>query len=465
MAFDAATLARIQFAFTIAFHILWPAYTIGIASFIVALHLQWFRTGEEIWRAQIKFWTKIFALGFGMGVVTGVVLSFQIGTNWAGFSRITGNVLGPLISLEVLTAFFLEAGFIGIMLFGLERVGRRLHFLACSLVAIGTVISAFWILSANSWMQTPAGFEIRDGLFHATSWVDAVFNPSFPYRFAHMLTASYLTAAFVVAGVSGWYLARSEHVAFARRSFSMALWMAAALAPAQIFIGDLHGLNTLEHQPMKLAAMEGRWETAREAPLTLFAIPDQAAEKNHFELDLPYLGSLILTHKLDGEIKGLKEVAPGDRPNVALVFFAFRIMVAIGLALLGVAALGLWLRWRGRLFDARWFHWICVAATPLGFFAILAGWTVTEAGRQPWLVQGHLRTLDAVSPVAVEAVATSLILFLAVYNLLLVAFFWYGWKTVAAGPSFVSDADDAAAAGEGPLTRGLDHARAAGPAE
>lgn len=440
MDLDATLLARIQFGFTIGFHILWPAYTIGLASFIVVLNWLWIRTEKPVYEQQLKFWTHIFALGFGMGVVSGVVLSYQIGANWSRFSLVTGNILGPLISYEVLTAFFLEAGFIGIMLFGQNRVGKKLHFFACCMVAFGTVVSAFWILAANSWMQTPAGYAMKDGLMVATDWLAALFNPSFPYRLAHMLTAAYLTAAFVVAGVSAFYLWRREHVEFARVSFSLAMWAALILAPLQVFIGDLHGLNTLKVQPMKLAAMEGRWETARGVPLTLFAIPDEKAERNHFEIDVPYLGSLILTHALNGEIKGLNEVPPQDRPPVLPVFFAFRIMVGIGFALMGLAFVGAFLRWRRSLYEARWFHGLCMLATPLGFVAILAGWIVTEVGRQPWVVQGVLRTADAVSPVATGAVATSLILFGIVYNVLLLAFFYYGLKLVLKGPA---DADSA----------------------
>lgn len=434
MEVDAIILARAQFAFTIAFHILWPAYTIGIASFIVALEALWLVTGRVVYRDQARFWIRIFALGFAMGVVTGVVLEYQIGANWSRFARGTGNVLGPLLAYEVLTAFFLEAGFLGIMLFGLERVGKRLHFFACCMVAAGTVISAFWILAANSWMHTPSGYALEDGVFRAADWVAVIFNPSFPYRLAHMLGASYLTAAFVVAGVMGWYLWRGRHLEFARVGFSLALWAALILAPLQVLLGDLHGLNTRDVQPMKLAAMEARWETARGVPLTLFAWPSMRDERNRWAIDVPKLGSLILTHDWEGEVKGLKEVAPADRPEVPVVFFAFRIMVGIGFVLLALALTGLVLRLRRRLDEARWFHLACALATPLGFLAILAGWVVTESGRQPWLVQGLLRTADGVSPLSADTVASSLILFVIVYNLLLAAFFWFGWRLVQRGP-------------------------------
>jgi cytochrome d ubiquinol oxidase subunit I len=432
---DAVLLARIQFGFTVAFHILWPAYTIGVAGFIVALEGLWLLTGREVYRVAMRFWIKIFALGFAMGVVTGVVLSFQIGANWGGFAHMTGNVLGPLISLEVLTAFFLEAGFIGVMLFGLDRVGKGLHFMASCFVAVGTIVSAFWILAANSWMQSPAGFAIGpDGLFTATDWWAVVFNPSFPYRFAHMVCAAFLTATFVVAGVSAFHLLRREHLEVSRVTFGLAMLAAIVLAPLQVLIGDMHGLNTREVQPIKLAAMEGRWETARGVPLTLFAIPDEQAEKNHFEIDIPRLGSLILTHEWDGEVVGLKSVPPEDRPPVAIVFFAFRIMVGIGMLFVALAVTGLWLRIKGRLYETRWFHWACLAATPAGFVAVIAGWFVTEVGRQPWVVQGHLRTADAASAVPASSVAGSLTLFFIVYNLLLLAFFWYGYKLVKTGP-------------------------------
>ncbi len=435
MDLDATTLARAQFAFTIAFHILWPAYTIGIASFIVALEALWLKTGRAVYHDQARFWIRIFALGFAMGVVTGIVLEYQIGANWSRFAAITGNVLGPLLAYEVLTAFFLEAGFLGIMLFGLDRVGKGLHFFACCMVAVGTVISAFWILAANSWMQTPAGHVFENGVFRVLDWPAVIFNPSFPYRLAHMVTASYLTAAFVVAGVMGWYLWRRQHVEFARVGFSLAMWAALLLAPLQIVLGDLHGLKTREVQPMKLAAMEGRWETARGVPLTLFAWPSMREERNDWEVDLPKLGSLVLTHEWEGEVEGLKEVPPEDRPNVPIVFFAFRIMVGIGVVLLALALTGFALRLRGRLYRSRWFHLACALAMPLGFVAILAGWVVTEAGRQPWLVHGLLRTADGVSPLAAGPVAGSLALFVIVYNLLLAAFFWYGWRLVRRGPA------------------------------
>ena len=432
--FDTLLLSRIQFAFTVTFHIVFPSLTIGLAAFLVVLEAQWLRTGNEVYLGLYRFWSKLFALAFGVGVVTGLVMSYEFGTNWSRFSVVAGNVLGPLMGYEVLSAFFLEAGFLGIMLFGREKVGPRLHFLATCMVSLGTLISMFWILSANSWMHTPAGFELIDGRFHVTSWWHAIFNPSFPYRFAHMATATFLASAMVVAGVSAWHLWKRQHRVHAMQAFSLAMGMVAVAAPVQIFLGDAHGLNTLEHQPMKIAAMEGHWETSRGMPLLLFALPDQTAQENHLELGIPRLGSLILTHELDGEIKGLKEVAPADQPPVAIVFWAFRGMVGIGMLLLLIGVLSLWLRWRGQLYDTRWFHLLVVAASPLGLVAIVAGWFVTEIGRQPYTVYGLVRTAESVSPVAASAVATSLLLFIMVYSVLLFAFLLYFRRAVALGP-------------------------------
>jgi len=444
---DTVLLSRLQFAFTLGYHILWPAFSIGIAGFLVFLNAAWVRTHRPVYLQLLTFWTHIFGLAFGMGVVTGVVISYELGTNWSGFAGATADVLGPLFSFEVLTAFFLEAGFIGIMLFGRGRVSDKLHLAASAIVATGTVISAFWILAANSWMQTPQGFEIVDGRFVVTDWLKVVFNPSFPYRFAHMVLASYVTGVFVVIGVSGFYLARRRHVEFASTAFSICLWMAIVLVPVQLVIGDMHGLNTREHQPVKLAAIEARWDTAREAPLNLVAWPDAAAERNDYAIEVPYLGSLILTHDLHGEIKGLKEVSVNRRPPVAVVFFAFRIMVGCGMAMLAIAVISAVLRKRGRLYSTTWFHIVCACATPLGFIAILAGWTVTEVGRQPYVVYGQLLTADAASPVAPPAVAATLAGFFVIYNLLLAGFFWYAGKLVWRGPAEISEPVKPAASG------------------
>ncbi len=432
---DTVLLSRLQFAWTIGYHILWPAYTIGISGFIVILSAAWLITKRAVYRDLLRFWIHLFALGFAMGVVTGVVLSYEIGTNWSGFAGATANVIGPFFTYEVLTAFFLEAGFIGVMLFGMNRVGPGFHLFACCMVALGATFSAFWILCANSWMQTPAGFAIGpDGKFQVTDWWQAIFTPSLPYRFAHMVTAAYITGTFVVIGVSGFYLWQRRHLHFARAGFSIAMWLAVVLTPLQIFLGDQHGLNTREHQPMKLAAIEARWDTARHVPLTLFAWPDVEHARNDYAIDVPALGSLILTHSWDGEVKGLKEVPPADRPYVPLPFFAFRLMVGIGLVLLAIAVIGLYLRWRGRLYDTRWFAVVSAFSSPLSFIAILAGWTVTETGRQPYVVYGHLRTADAVAPIAASAVSSSLALFVIVYLVLLAAFFWYAARMVFRGP-------------------------------
>lgn len=454
MPLDSVLLSRLQFAWTIGFHILWPAYTIGISGFIVIIAALSLTTKQPVWSALLRFWIHLFALGFAMGVVTGLVLSYEIGTNWSGYAERTANVIGPYFTYEVLTAFFLEAGFIGVMLFGLNRVGPRLHFFACCMVALGATFSAFWILAANSWMQTPAGFSIgADGKFQVTDWWAAVLTPSLPYRFLHMVTAAWITGTFVVLGVHGFYLWQRRHREFARAGFSIALWLALVLTPLQIVIGDQHGLNTLEHQPMKLAAIEARWETARHVPLTLLAWPDVAHERNDYALDIPGLGSLILTHSWGGEVKGLKDVPPDDRPYVPLPFFAFRLMVAIGFTLLAIALLGFWLRLRRQLYEARWFAMIAAFSSPLPFVAVLAGWTVTETGRQPYVVYGQLRTAEAAAPLAAQTVAASLLLFVCVYLLLLATFFFYAMRLVLRGPETVPTAPVA-------LRPGLDSAPA-----
>ncbi|MGE0736265.1 MAG: cytochrome ubiquinol oxidase subunit I, partial [Alphaproteobacteria bacterium] len=422
---EAVELARIQFAFTIAFHIMFPAFTIGLASYLAVLEGLWLLTGRAPFRNLARYWSKIFALTFGMGVVSGVVMSYQFGTNWSRLSDIAGPVLGPLLSYEVLTAFFLEAGFLGIMLFGWNRVGKRLHFFATCMVAVGTLISAFWILSANSWMHTPQGHAMVDGRFVPVDWFEIVFNPSFPYRLAHMVLAAYLTTAFIVGAVGAWHLLRDRRDEPARIMFSMAMWMAALVAPIQIVAGDLHGLNTLKYQPAKVAAMEGHWETQKGAPLILFGWPDMKREETRWAIEIPKLGSLILTHEWDGEIKGLKSWAKEDRPNPAIVFWSFRIMVASGLFMMLVGALSLWLRWRKRLYDGRLFHRLCVLSGPIGLVAILAGWITTEVGRQPWVVYGLLRTRDAVSPIPAATVGTSLILFVVVYAFVFGAGIYY----------------------------------------
>ncbi len=449
---DPLLLARIQFAFTVSFHILFPAFTIGLASWLAVVEGLWLKTRNVTYRQIYQFWIKIFAVTFGMGVVSGVVLSYQIGTNWSGFSDATGSVIGPLLGYEVLTAFFLEASFLGIMLFGWGRVSEKMHFAATAIVAIGTIISAFWILSANSWMQTPQGFRIGDdGILYPTDWLEVVFNPSFPYRLAHMVTAAYLTTAFTVGGVAAWYLWRKKFVAHARIMFGMAMLMAVFVAPVQIFIGDLHGLNTLEHQPAKVAAMEGQWETVKGMPLTLFGVPNEEKETTDRAIHIPKLGSLILTHSWDGEVKGLKEWPKEERPPVAVVFYAFRIMIAIGIAMAMTGVFAAILYLRGRLFDTRWFQYWCMALTPSGFVAILAGWFVTEVGRQPYVVYGVVRTADAVSPVLPEYMALSLAAFIVVYLFVFGAGTYYILKLIRKGPNVKDEPYGATGLGKRPL--------------
>jgi cytochrome d ubiquinol oxidase subunit I len=435
MSLNTIILSRLQFAFTIGCHILWPAYSIGIAGFIVLLNALWLRTGRTVYRDLMRFWVWLFALGFAMGVVTGVVLSYEIGANWSGFARLTGNVLGPLFMYETLTAFFLEACFVGIVLYGESRVGPWLHFSSCLLLSIGTVLSAFWVLAANSWMQTPQGATLgRDHVFHADNWMKVIFNPSFPYRFAHMVCASYVTCIFVVAGVSAIFLIRRRDREFAETGLSLAMWIGLLLVPLQMFLGDMHGQNTRRYQPIKLAAIEARWDTGRGIPLTLFAWPEQEAATNIWAVDIPHLGSLILAHSWNGEVLGLKEVPPQNRPYVPIVFFAFRAMVGIGLVLLSLVIVAGYLRWRGRLFSARWFHIMLIAASPLGFLAILAGWVVTEAGRQPWVVYNMMRTGDAASPLAAPKVGLTLSLFVIVYAFMMLFFLWFFWRIILRGP-------------------------------
>ncbi|HYD30208.1 MAG TPA: cytochrome ubiquinol oxidase subunit I [Azospirillaceae bacterium] len=441
MDLDPLLLSRIQFAFTVSFHILFPAFTIGLAAWIVVLEARWYITGRHIYFRLSEFWTKIFAISFGMGVVSGIVMSYQFGTNWSRFSDITGNILGPLIQYEVVTAFFLEATFLGILLFGRQRVSPGMHFFAACMVSLGTLLSSFWILSANSWMHTPAGFEFRDGRFFVADWFQAIFNPSFPYRFSHMVTATFLTTAFVVAGVSGWHLLKRRFIEHARIGFSMALGLITVLAPVQIILGDLHGLNTFKHQPLKIAAMEGNWDTASAAPLILFAIPDEQAETNHYEMSIPQLSSFILTHEMQGQVPTLKSFPPEDRPNVPVVFFAFRIMVGLGVVMLSMGLISLILRIRGRLYETRWFHRLAVACLPIGFIALLAGWFTTEVGRQPWVVHGLVRTAQAASPALTgTAVMSSLTIFIVVYALIFSAGTLYIVRVIRFGPKPPDDA-------------------------
>lgn len=434
MDIDPLILSRIQFGFTISFHILFPAFTIGLASYLAVLEGLWLKTGRDEYHALYRFWVKIFAVSFAMGVVSGIVMSYQFGTNWSRFSDATGNILGPLLSYEVLTAFFLEASFLGIMLFGWNRVGNGLHFFSTLMVALGTLLSTFWIISANSWMQTPAGYELRDGIFYPADWWQIVFNPSFPYRLAHMALAAFLTTGFAVGGAAAWYLLKNRAVPLARIMLAMAIGLAAVLAPVQIIAGDLQGLQVLARQPAKLAAIEAHWETRNRVPLILFALPDEQQETNRLEVAVPLLGSLILTHGLTEQVRGLKTFPPEDRPPVAVVFWSFRIMVAIGFLMAFIGLFGAYLLWRRRLYTTRWFLRLCNWALPLGFVAVICGWITAEVGRQPYVVYGVMRTANAVSPVAGGSVATSLLAFIAAYAIIFGAGTYYIVRLVRRGP-------------------------------
>lgn len=432
---DATLLARIQFAFTVSFHFLFPALTIGLASYLAVVQALWLWTGQDAYRQLFQYWKKPFAIAFAMGVVSGIVMTYQFGTNWSVFSDRAGPVLGPLMAYEVLTAFFLEAGFLGIMLFGLNKVGRGLHMFATAMVALGTAVSAFWILSANSWMHTPTGFAINDaGQFVPTDWWAVIFNPSFPYRLAHTLIAAYLTTAFAIGGIAAYHLLRDRNNEAVRIMFSMAMWMAAIVAPIQIVAGDLHGLNTLQHQPAKVAAMEGHFETQRGAPLLLFGWPDMDAETTRYAVGIPMLGSLLLHHDLDAEVRGLKEWPRDERPNATIVFWTFRVMVLIGLLMAGLGIWSLVERWRGRLYDQVWLLRSAVALGPSGFVAVLAGWFTTEIGRQPYTIYGHLRTADSVAPIGAVGIAGSLAAFVVVYMIVFGAGTVYIMRLLARAP-------------------------------
>jgi len=417
---QALLLARAQFGLNIAFHILFPSLTIALGWFLVYFRLRYERTREAAWLDTYRLWTKVFALSFAMGVVSGIVMSFQFGTNWPGFMNNVGNIAGPLLAYEVLTAFFLEATFLGVMLFGMNRVPGWLHILSALMVAIGTTLSAFWILALNSWMQTPAGHVLADGQLIAGDWLAVIFNPSFSYRFVHMMLASGLTAAFVVAGLSAWRLLTAPQDAGAQRTLRAGTLVAALLAPLQIVVGDLHGLNTLEHQPAKVAAIEALWRTERGAPLVLLALPNEAARRNDFSIEVPKGASLILRHDPDAEIRGLEEFEP-DRPPVAPVFFAFRVMVGVGVGMLALAWFGAW-RLRSGSAAPRWLLWAYSAFTFSGWIAVLAGWLVTEIGRQPWLVSGILRTADAAGSASGAELGASLTGYMLTYSLMLLAY-------------------------------------------
>jgi len=433
---DAITLARAQFAFTMSFHIVFPAFSIGLASYLAVLEALWLWTGREVFINLFNYWLKIFAVAFGMGVVSGIVMSYQFGTNWAVFSDKAGPVVGPLMAYEVLTAFFLEAGFLGVMLFGLERVGHRLHFLATLMVAIGTLISAFWILSANSWMQTPAGYAVNaEGQFVPVDWLKVIFNPSFPYRLVHMVLAAYLTTALVVGAVGAFHLLRDQHLPGPRVMFSMAMWMATLVAPIQIVAGDQHGLNTLAHQPAKVMAMEGHYQSHKDgAPLVLFGLPDQAVGKVRYSIEIPKLSSLVLKHSLDAPLAGLDTVPRENWPPVPIIFWTFRTMVGLGFLILGLGLFSLWARWRGTLYQSRLLQRLALAMGPAGFAAVLAGWFTTEVGRQPFLVYGVLRTAESASPLAAPAVGSSLLSFVIAYFIVYAAGLTYLFRLMAQPP-------------------------------
>src|SRR5690242_12347713 len=435
MDFDPVLLGRLQFAFTIIFHIIFPTFTIGLSAYIATLGAVWVRSGDERYHRLMRFWIKIFAVSFAMGVVSGIVMSYEFGTNWSRFSVAAGNVVGPLLGYEVMAAFFLEATFLGVLLFGFNRVPPWLYVMSAAVVAFGTATSAFWILSANSWMQTPTGHELRAGIAYPVDWIAVVFNPSFPYRFAHMLNAAYLTTAFVVLAVGARYLVAGRHIEEGRVMLRMAIGLAAILAPLQLLIGDQHGLNTLQHQPVKVAAMEAHWNGSKPGDFHIFAWPDEKAGVNRFAISIPRGASLILTHHMNGLFPGLDSVSASDRPPVAIVFFSFRIMLGVGFFMIGAALFGAFLWWRGTLFETRWYLRIMAHCWWIGFVAVIAGWIVTETGRQPWIVQGILRTANATSPVPGATIAGTLALFVIAYGVVFSFGIYYINRLIAQGPA------------------------------
>ena len=431
---SAIDLSRLQFAFVVSFHAIFPVFSIGIASFIALLEALFYKTRNPVYARLSEFWTKVFAIAFGMGVVSGIVMSFQFGTNWSNFSYATANFLGPVLSYEVITAFFLEAAFLGVLLFGREKVPSGVHLFAAIMVAVGTFISSFWILAANSWMHTPAGVEVVDGVFHVRDWAAAIFNPSFPYRFAHMGLASFLTGAFVVAGVSSWFLIRGRDVLAHRKALSMCLWLILFLAPAQVVMGDFHGLNTMEYQPAKIAAMEGNWETSSNVPLLLFVLPSNETQSNSFELGIPNMASIILKHDPEGVVPGLNETPVDEQPPVAAVFWSFRVMVGIGMLMVLAGIVGLLYRFTKRLYTPGLFHRFLVAMIPAPFIAVVAGWFVTEMGRSPWLVYGMMSQAEGITPSLTPGLAlTSLIGFGVVYAIVYASGLVYIIKTIRKG--------------------------------
>lgn len=437
---DAIEIARIQFAFTISFHIIFPAITIGLSTYIAVLEGLWLKTNKQVYYNLSIFWTRIFAVNFGMGVVSGLVMAFQFGTNWSGFSAFSGSITGPLLTYEVMTAFFLEAGFLGVMLFGWRKVGRKLHFFATAMVAVGTNISMFWILSSNSWMQTPQGFEVIDNQVFPVDWLAIVFNPSFLYRFVHMGIAAFLSTALLVAAVGAWHLLRGHKTAEHKTMFSMALWFIIFIVPIQFLAGDMHGLNTLKYQPTKIAAIEGHWENIGNdpTPLILFGWPDLTAEETKYKLEIPVLGSLILMHSVTKQVPALKDVPIEDRPNVPLVFWSFRIMVGLGGLMAMVGVVGLYRRFKKTIYQGKWWLRFVLLMGPSGLIAILAGWFVTEVGRQPWIIYGLLRTKDAASAHGDLQMSISLLSFIVIYLCVFGAGYFYMMKQMSKGATAIT---------------------------
>ncbi|MES2216892.1 MAG: cytochrome ubiquinol oxidase subunit I [Pseudomonadota bacterium] len=428
-------LSRIQFGFTISFHILFPAFSIGLITFIAALETAWIKTGNHHYRTICKFWTKILALTFGMGIVSGVVMEFQLGTNWSKYTEEVGSVLGPLFTYEVLTAFFIEAGCLGILFFGWERVHAKLHYAATLLAMVGVTLSAFWIMSANSWMQTPTGALFDGHIFTVGNWLEVIFNPSFLPRYWHMLIATWIASFLVIGAVAAHYLLNKKNIEFAKTCLSFVMWALLLLIPLQIFIGDKVGLVVHQYQPIKTAAIEGNWETQQGAPFVVIAWPNEKTEQNDFAITIPKMGSWINTHELNGELVGLKSVSVNDRPPVPVVFFSFRIMLGLGFLMLLFAVLGLALRYQNNLYKKRWFLIFCLWMAPTGFISIITGWFTAEFGRQPWVVYHYLRTADAQSPIHLYQVIISLLTILVVYGVIFGYFYFrYFFKAIAAGP-------------------------------
>jgi cytochrome bd ubiquinol oxidase subunit I len=436
MTLDPSTLARIQFGFTVSFHIIFPTISIGLALFLAIMEGLWLKTADALYLQIYRFWLGIFAMAFGVGVVTGIVLSFEFGLGFARFGQIAGPAIGPMIALEVLTSFFLEAGFLGIMLFGLHRVGPKLHFAATCMVALGTLLSASWILSANSWMQTPDGIAMQNGHLVVTDWLRVIVNPSWLYRLPHMLVAAYLTGSFLVAGVGAWYLLQGKYASFGRRTVSIGTAFATVLIAGQVFLGDIVYGTMLQHQPAKMQAAEGFWEKQSESPAPYYwvIVPDQQNQRNRFALGIPYLGSIWLTHSLEGRVEGLKNTPPERQPTMAWVFYGFRVMYGIAILMFGLCVASLWLRWQGRLFTTRWFLRTLVVMAPSGVIATLGGWYVAETGRQPWVIYGILRTADAVSPVPAGALLSTLVAFLCIYTVFMTAFLVFARHMIRRGP-------------------------------